>query len=65
MEPIKIILSVVTFLVTIFLAYMVTSFSLWNVNPATWSEGVRVFTAGFGIIFAALAVGFVIAYNND
>lgn len=65
MKPIKIILSIVTFLVTIFLAYMVTSFALWNVNPATWSEGARIFTAGFGSIFAALAVGFVIAYNNN
>ena len=64
MKPIKIILSIVTFIVTLFLAYLVTSFALWSVNPATWSEGVRVFTAGFGMIFAALAVGFVIAYNN-
>lgn len=65
MKPIKIIISIVTFIVTLGLAYLCTSFALWNVNPATWSEGVRVFTAGFGMIFAALAVGFVIAYNND
>ena len=65
MKPIKIILSIVTFIVTLFLAYLVASFSLWNLNPATWSEGARIFTAGFGSIFAALAVGFVIAYNNN
>lgn len=64
MKPIKIIISVVTFIVTLFLAYLVASFSLWDLNPATWSEGVRIFTAGFGMIFAALAVGFVIAYDD-
>lgn len=65
MKPIKIIISILAFSVTLLLAYFVTSFSVWELNPAKWSEGVRIFTAGFGIIFASLATGFVIAYNND
>lgn len=63
MKPIKIILSIVTFIVALFLAYLVASFSLWELNPAKWSEGARMFTAGFGTILAALATGFVIAYE--
>lgn len=63
MKPIKIIISILTFIVTLLLAYVITSFSIWELNPAKWSEGARMFTAGFGLIFAALATGFVIAYE--
>lgn len=63
MKPIKIIISIFTFIVTLLLAYFVASFSVWELNPAKWSEGIRAFTAGFGIIFATLATGFVIAYE--
>ena len=63
MKPIKILSSIITFIVITLLAYLIASFSLWEMNPANWSEGARVFTAGFGVIFAALAVGFVIAFE--
>lgn len=63
MKPIKILISIITFIVTILLAYLIASFSMWEINPANWSEGARIFTSGFGVTFAALAVGFVIAFE--
>ena len=63
MRPIKILISILLFVVILLSAYGVASFSLWELNPAKWPEGVRAFTSGFGIIFAALATGFVIAYE--
>lgn len=63
MKPIKIIISILLFVVILLFAYGITSFSVWELNPAKWPEGVRAFTAGFGLIFAALATGFVIAYE--
>lgn len=63
MKPIKILISILIFVVILLFAYGVASFSIWELNPAKWPEGVRAFTAGFGVIFAALATGFVIAYE--
>lgn len=63
MKPIKILISIFLFVAILLFAYGVASFSVWELNPAKWPEGVRAVTAGFGIIFAALATGFVIAYE--
>lgn len=60
----KILISIITFFATLLLAYGIASFSTWEFNPANWSIEVRAFTAGFGIIFAFLEVGFIIAYHN-
>lgn len=55
-------LSIIVGIITLMIPYLIASFTIWDINPKNWSEGVRWLVCCFGILMCIS--GIAITYTN-